>query len=101
MPLANPPLPNLPLLRACYMLSLPLPEPKEMSSRNHFRTRTAPAFALLLLATGLLSSAARASDQGSLDTQKLHAVTVVTQNGNQTFATEFANTPDQRARGLM
>jgi uncharacterized membrane protein (UPF0127 family) len=101
MPLANLPLPKLPLLGACYMPSLPLPEPKEMSNRNQFRTRTGPAFALLLLATGLLSPAARASDQGSLDTQELQAVTVVTQDRNQTFATEFANTPDQRARGLM
>ena len=72
-----------------------------MTGRSHFRTRTGAAFALLLLVMGLLSPAARASDTGSLDTQKLQAVTVVTQNGNQTFTAEFANTPTQRARGLM
>jgi uncharacterized protein len=76
-----------------------------MIGRSHFRTRTGAAFALLLLVMGLLSPAARASDAGSLDTQKLQAVTVVTQNGNQngnqTFTVEFANTPAQRARGLM
>jgi uncharacterized membrane protein (UPF0127 family) len=72
-----------------------------MSGRSHFRTRTGPAFALLLLVMVLLSPAARASDVGSPDTQKLQAVTVVTQNGNQTFTAEFANTPAQRARGLM
>jgi uncharacterized protein len=71
-----------------------------MSGQSHFRTRTGPAFALLLLVMGLLSPA-RASDVGSLDTQKLQAVTVVTQNGNQIFTAEFANTPAQRARGLM
>jgi uncharacterized membrane protein (UPF0127 family) len=72
-----------------------------MSGQSHFRTRTGPAFALLLLVMGLLSPAARALAAGSLDTQKLQAVTVVTQNGNQTFTAEFANTPTQRARGLM
>jgi uncharacterized membrane protein (UPF0127 family) len=50
---------------------------------------------------GLLSPPARASDVGSRDAQKLQAVTVVTQNGDQTFTAEFANTPTQRARGLM
>jgi uncharacterized membrane protein (UPF0127 family) len=50
---------------------------------------------------GLLSPAARASDVGSPDTQKLQAVTVVTQNGDQAFTAEFADTPNQRARGLM
>jgi uncharacterized protein len=63
--------------------------------------RTAAAFALLFLVMGLLLPAARASDAGSRDTQKLQAVTVVTQNGHQTFTAEFANTPAQRARGLM
>jgi uncharacterized membrane protein (UPF0127 family) len=56
---------------------------------------------MLLLVMGLLSPAARASDAGSLDTQKLQAVAVVTKNGNQIFTAEFANTPGQRARGLM
>jgi uncharacterized membrane protein (UPF0127 family) len=56
---------------------------------------------LFLLVMGLLSPAARASDAGSLDTQKLQAVTIVTQNGGQTFTAELANTPAQRARGLM
>jgi len=46
-------------------------------------------------------STARASDAGSFDTQKLQAVTVVTKNGDQAFTAEFANTPAQRARGLM
>ena len=72
-----------------------------MSGRSYFRTRTGPAFALLLVVMGLLSPAAQASAKESLDTQKLQAVTVVTQNGNQTFTAEFANTPAQRARGLM
>jgi hypothetical protein len=74
---------------------------ESMTGRSHFRTRTGAAFALLLLVVGLLSPTARASDAGSLDTQKLQAVTAVTQNGNQTFTAEFANTPAQRARGLM
>jgi len=72
-----------------------------MSGWSHFRTRTGPAFVLLLLVMGLLSSAARASDVGSPDPQKLQAVTIVTQNGDQTFTAELANTPAQRARGLM
>ena len=72
-----------------------------MSGRSHFRTRTGAAFALLLLVMGLLSPAARASDAGSLDTQKLQAVTVITQTGKQTLTAEFANTRAQRARGLM
>src|SRR3954466_11848829 len=72
-----------------------------MSGRSHIRTRTGPALALFLLVTGLLPSIARASDSESLDTQKLQAVTVITQTGKQTFTAEFANTPAQRARGLM
>ncbi len=72
-----------------------------MSGQSNFLTRTGLAFALLLLVLGLLSPAARASDKASLDTQKLQAVTVVTQHGNQTFTAEFANTPAQHARGLM
>jgi uncharacterized membrane protein (UPF0127 family) len=72
-----------------------------MSRQNYFRTRTGPAFASLLLVMGLLAPPVRASDAGSLDSQKLQPVTVVTKNGNQTFAVEFANTPTQRARGLM
>jgi uncharacterized protein len=72
-----------------------------MNGRTNFRTRTGPTFALLLLMMGLLSPAARTSDAESLNTQKLQAVTIVTQNGDQTFTAEFANTPAQRARGLM
>jgi uncharacterized membrane protein (UPF0127 family) len=49
----------------------------------------------------LLPPATRASDAGPLDTKKLQAVTVVTQNGSQSFTVEFASTPAQRARGLM
>ena len=71
-----------------------------MSEQSTFRARTGLTFAFLL-AVALLSPAARASDTGSLDTQKLQAVTVVTQNGNQTFIVEVASTPTQRARGLM
>src|SRR5207253_1277015 len=71
----------------------------EMSCRSDFRARTHAAFALLLLVTSLLPPAARAS--GSFDTQKLQAVTVVTQNGDQTFMIQCANTPSQRDRGLM
>src|SRR3979411_2839654 len=81
--------------------SPPLPEPTARSGRSYFRTRTGPAIALLLVVMGLLSPAARASDVGSPDTQKLQAVTVVTQNGDPAFTAEFADTPNQRARGLM
>ena len=70
-----------------------------MSCRSDFRARTHAAFALLLLVMSLLPPAARAS--GSFDTQKLQAVTVVTQNGDQTFMIQCANTPSQRDRGLM
>jgi uncharacterized membrane protein (UPF0127 family) len=72
-----------------------------MSGRSNFRTRIGPAFALLLLVMGLPSPAARASAAGPLDTQKSQAITVVTQNGDQSFTAEFANTPAQRDRGLM
>jgi len=72
-----------------------------MSGPSNFRTRTRPAFALLVLVMGLLLPAARASNAESLASQKLQAVTVVTQNGDQTFTAEFASTPAQRARGLM
>jgi hypothetical protein len=72
-----------------------------MNGRNHFRVPTGSAFALLLLMVGLLSPATKASAEESLDAQKLQAVTVVTQKGDQTFTVEFANTPAQRARGLM
>ena len=72
-----------------------------MNGRIHFHRPTVPAFALLVLMMGLLSPAARASNVGSLASQKLQAVTVVTQNGDQTFTAEFASTPAQRARGLM
>jgi uncharacterized membrane protein (UPF0127 family) len=92
---------NQPLLVYAISSPPPLLEPNEMNGWSHFRTRTGPAFALLLLVMGLLSPAARASDKESLDTQKLQAVTVVTQKGDQPFTAEFANTPAQRARGLM
>ena len=72
-----------------------------MNGQRNFLTRTGPVFALLLLAMGLLSAAARASDEGSLDSQKLQTVTIVTQNGTQAFMAALANTPAQRARGLM
>jgi uncharacterized membrane protein (UPF0127 family) len=72
-----------------------------MSGRSQFRTRTGPAFALLLLVMSVPSPAARASDEASLDTQKLQAVTIAAQNGDQRFAVELANTPAQRDRGLM
>jgi uncharacterized membrane protein (UPF0127 family) len=72
-----------------------------MSCRSDFRTRTHAAFALLLLVMSLLPPAARASDEGSFDTQKPQAVTIVTQNGDQTFMAQCANTPRQRDRGLM
>jgi uncharacterized membrane protein (UPF0127 family) len=48
-----------------------------------------------------LPLAAQASNQGPLETQELEVVKVVTRNGDRTFAAEIANTPSQRARGLM
>jgi uncharacterized membrane protein (UPF0127 family) len=72
-----------------------------MNGQSNFQTRIGPAFALLVLAMSLLSPAARASDEGSLDSQKLQAVTIVTRKGTQAFMVALANTPAQRARGLM
>jgi hypothetical protein len=60
------------------------------------------AFAILLLTgLGLLPLPARAGQRGPSDSAKQQVVKVVTGNGDQTFAAEVANTPSQRARGLM
>lgn len=72
-----------------------------MTPRVIFRSRIREALALLILLVVLLPAAAQASQEGELHTQKLQVVTVAAQNGNQTFAVENANTPNQRARGLM
>jgi uncharacterized membrane protein (UPF0127 family) len=59
------------------------------------------AFALLFLVMGPPALTAQASIEGSSATRKLETVKVVTKSGDQTFMVEIANTPDQRARGLM
>ena len=59
------------------------------------------AFALLFLVMGSPALPAQASIEGSSATRKLETVKVVTKSGGQTFMVEIANTPDQRARGLM
>ena len=60
-----------------------------------------PAFGLLLLAFGLLSPAARASNGALLDAHNREIVEVATKGGDRTFMAEIANTPRERARGLM
>jgi uncharacterized membrane protein (UPF0127 family) len=60
-----------------------------------------PAFVLLLLMLGFLPLAAQASNEALLDTHKPGIVKVATKSGDQTFTAEIANTPSERARGLM
>jgi uncharacterized membrane protein (UPF0127 family) len=72
-----------------------------MSRWSRVLRRTPLAFALLVLVSGLLPAAAQASNEGSLAAHKLEIVKVSTKSGDRTFTVEIANTPNQRARGLM
>jgi uncharacterized membrane protein (UPF0127 family) len=72
-----------------------------MSRWIHFLTQTHFAYAFVVLMVLGLPLAAQASNQGPLETQELEAVKVVTKGGERTFVAEIANTPSQRARGLM
>ena len=72
-----------------------------MSRWSRFLRRTPLAFALLLLVSGLLPAAAQAPSEEALADHQLEVVKVATKSGERSFTVEIANTPSQRARGLM
>lgn len=72
-----------------------------MNRRSKFRARTPLAFALSVLMAGFLPLVALAAGDESAHAQRLQPVKVLTKTGDQTFMVEIANTPGQRAQGLM